>query len=261
MQHADDTPVLRADHNGISTLTLNRPLQFNALSEELLTTLQQHINDIATDRSLRCVILAAAGKAFSAGHDLKQMRANPTLDYYQQLFQHCATVMQSLQRLAIPVIAKVQGLTTAAGCQLVASCDLAIASTEAQFAVSGINVGLFCSSPAVALTRNISTKNAFDMLFTGRFIDAQTACDWGLINEAVHPDHLDEAIAKKAALLSSKNPTAIRYGKAMFYQQRQMPLDQAYEYAADVMARNMMEEDALEGVTAFIEKRPPHWQA
>lgn len=261
MQHDKNVFVVRADHNGITTLELNRPQQFNALSDELLAELQQHLDDIATDNSIRCVVLVAAGKAFCAGHDLKQMRSKPELSYYQNLFNRCAAVMQSIQSLPIPVIARVQGVATAAGCQLVASCDLAIASTDARFAVSGINVGLFCSSPAVALSRNVSTKNAFDMLVTGRFIDAQTAVDWGLINQAVAPDQLNEAIAQKVAAIISKSPASIRYGKTMFYKQKQMNLEQAYDYAAEVMAQNMMEEDAIEGVDAFIEKRQPNWKS
>lgn len=260
MQQHASAYVERSDHQGVITLKLNRPQQFNALSEELLQALQTHLNDIAQDQTVRCVVLAAAGKAFCAGHDLKQMRQHPQLFYYQELFSRCAGVMQSIQNLPVPVIARVQGLATAAGCQLVASCDLAIASTEAKFAVSGINVGLFCSTPAVALSRNLSTKHAFDMLVTGRFIDAQTAADWGLINAAVAPEALDQALAEKLDIILAKSPTAIRYGKTMFYRQKQMPLDQAYEYAAEVMAQNMMEEDAAEGVDAFIEKRPAIWQ-
>lgn len=259
MQSPSSELVLRADHNGITTLELNRPERYNALSEELLDSLQQHLDQIAEDTSVRCVVLAAAGKAFSAGHDLKQMRSKPRLDYYQQLFQQCAGVMQSIQQLPVPVIARVHGIATAAGCQLVASCDLAIASADAQFAVSGINVGLFCSSPAVALSRNIPTKHAFDMLVTGRFIDAQTAAQWGLINEAVAPEALNEAVAQKVATILTKSPTAIRYGKSMFYKQQQMDLASAYAYAAEVMAKNMMEEDAAEGIDAFIEKRTPNW--
>lgn len=261
MQSDHHALVNRVDHNGITTLELNRPQQFNALSEELLSALQQQLDDIATDQNIRCVVLAAAGKAFCAGHDLKQMRSKPELAYYQQLFAQCAHVMQSIQALPIPVIARVQGIATAAGCQLVASCDLVIASTEAKFAVSGINVGLFCSSPAVALSRNVGTKNAFDMLITGRFIDAQTAVQWGLINEAVTPEQLNEAVAQKVAAIISKSPASIRYGKAMFYKQQKMELSQAYEYAAEVMAQNMMEEDAVEGVDAFIEKRPAVWKS
>ncbi|HJH24850.1 MAG TPA: enoyl-CoA hydratase [Paenalcaligenes hominis] len=253
--------VLHTEHGGIVTLELNRPHQFNALSHELLQALAQHIEAIEHNPQARVVILQAKGNAFCAGHDLKQMRAKPSLTYYQQLFTQCTQVMQGLQRLPIPVIAKVHGLATAAGCQLIASCDLVIASTQAQFAVSGINVGLFCSSPAVALSRNLSPKRAFDLLVTGRFIDAQTAEQWGLINHVVPAHQLDQAVQDKVDLLLAKNATAIRYGKRLFYEQLEMPQAQAYAHAVQVMAHNMMEEDALEGLSAFIEKRPAHWQS
>lgn len=260
MLNQESPLVLYTEHDGVITLELNRPHQFNALSQELLQALQRHIETIGQNPQARLVILQAKGKAFCAGHDLKQMSTSPKLSYYQQLFTQCAQVMQGLQQLRIPVIAKVHGLATAAGCQLVASCDLVIASTQAQFAVSGINIGLFCSSPAVALSRNLSPKHAFDLLVTGRFIDAQTAMQWGLINQVVSPDQLDQAIQDKTTLILSKNATAIRYGKRLFYEQLEMPLTQAYAHAAQVMAQNMMEEDALEGLNAFIEKRPAHWQ-
>ncbi len=253
--------VQRETRNGVVTLSLNRPQQFKAISEAMLDALQRAINDIAGDDSVRCVVLAAAGKAFCAGHDLREMRGTPALAYYQALFARCSTVMQAIQALPVPVIARVHGVATAAGCQLVASCDLAIASHAARFAVSGINVGLFCSTPAVALSRNVSAKRAFDMLVTGRFIDAATAADWGLINEAVPDAELDDAITRKVAEILSKSPAAIRHGKAMFYRQRQMALDDAYTYAGDVMAHNMMEEDAGEGVDAFLEKRPAKWRS
>ncbi len=189
------------------------------------------------------------------------MRGTPELTYYRALFARCSEVMQAIQALPVPVIARVHGIATAAGCQLVGSCDLAIASEAARFAVSGINVGLFCSTPAVALSRNVLPKRAFDMLVTGRFIDAATAADWGLINEAVPDVALDDAVARKVAEIVSKSPAAIRYGKAMFYRQRQMPLADAYAYAGDVMARNMMEEDAAEGIDAFLQKRPARWKS
>ena len=260
--HADttiNTPVLRDDRDGVVTLRLNRPLQFNALSEAMLDALHRALSDIADDAGVRCVVLGAEGKAFCAGHDLREMRGTPELAYYQALFARCSTVMQAIQALPVPVIARVHGVATAAGCQLVGSCDLAIASDAARFAVSGINVGLFCSTPAVALSRNVSCKRAFDMLVTGRFIDAATAADWGLVNEAVPGAELDDVVARKVAEIVSKSPAAIRYGKAMFYRQRQMPLSEAYAYAGDVMARNMMEEDAGEGIDAFLEKRPARW--
>jgi len=256
-----DEPVLaRQDHDGVVTLCLNRPRQFNALSEELLDALQRELDSIANDPAVRCVVLAAAGKAFCAGHDLRQMRATPDAEYYRALFARCSRMMQSLQTLPVPVIARVQGLATAAGCQLVGACDLAIASDTARFAVSGINFGLFCSTPAVALSRNVSPKRSFDMLVTGRFIDAATAVDWGLVNEAIPESDLDAAVQRKCDAILAKSPAAIRHGKAMFYRQRQMTLEDAYVFAGDVMTRNMMEEDAGEGVDAFIAKRTPVWK-
>ncbi|MFC7516371.1 enoyl-CoA hydratase [Herbaspirillum sp. GCM10030257] len=251
----------RTERDGVITLCMNRPLQFNALSEAMLDAMRRELDSIAMDPTVRCVVLAGAGKAFCAGHDLREMTKSPRLTYYQALFARCSLVMQGIQMLPVPVIARVHGVATAAGCQLVASCDLAIASESARFAVSGINVGLFCSTPAVALSRNVSSKRAFDMLVTARFIDAATAADWGLINEAVPDGELDEAIARKTAEILTKSPTAIRYGKSMFYRQRQMALGDAYAYASDVMARNMMEEDAAEGVDAFLEKRPACWRS
>jgi enoyl-CoA hydratase/carnithine racemase len=254
-----DPILIREDNAGVATLRLNRPLQLNALSDAMLDALQSALAAIAQDTEVRCVVLAGAGKAFCAGHDLREMRSQPSLAYYQALFARCGAVMQAIQALPVPVIARVHGIATAAGCQLVASCDLAIASTEARFAVSGINVGLFCATPAVALSRNMSPKRAFDMLVGGRFIDAATAQDWGLINEAVAADELDAAVARKAAEIASKSPAAIRHGKALFYRQRQMTLADAYACAGEVMARNMMEEDAGEGIDAFLEKRQPKW--
>lgn len=255
--HEAGVLVKRSMQGGVVTLTLNRPGQFNALSEGVLAALQAEIDALAADPLLRCVVLAAEGRAFCAGHDLREMRGEPRIEYYRQLFAQCSRVMQGLQALPVPVIARVQGLATAAGCQLVASCDLAVAARSARFAVSGINVGLFCSTPAVALSRNVSPKRAFDMLITGRFIDADVAADWGLVNEVADDVALDAAVQAKVEEILSKSPTAVRYGKAMFYRQRQMALAEAYDYAGDVMARNMMEEDACEGIDAFIEKRPP----
>lgn len=251
--------LLRKDENGAVYLTLNRPTKFNTLSETLLIALQDQLDSIAAEPAVRCVVIAANGKGFCAGHDLKEMRAHPDHGYYQSLFQRCSRVMQSLVNLPVPVIAKVQGMATAAGCQLVASCDLAIAGRSASFAVSGINVGLFCSTPAVALSRNISAKRAFDMLVTADFIDADTAFDWGLLSGVADDAELDAAVAAKVEKLLSKSPAAIRYGKAMFHQQRQMPLADAYELAGNVMADNMMNPDVAEGIDAFLEKRKPTW--
>jgi enoyl-CoA hydratase/carnithine racemase len=216
-----DSPYLVTEvRAGIATLQLNRPQQLNALSEPVLEALQRRLDELSGDPGLRCVILAASGRAFCAGHDLEEMRRTPTLEYYQSLFARCSRVMQSIRSLPVPVIARVQGIATAAGCQLVGSCDLAIASEEARFAVSGINVGLFCSTPAVALSRNVSTKRAFDLLVTGKFIDAATALDWGLINDVVPAALLEEATTRKAAEIAAKSPSAIRHGKALFYVSR-----------------------------------------
>ncbi|WP_179400865.1 enoyl-CoA hydratase [Burkholderia guangdongensis] len=252
--------LLRDDRDGVVTLRLNRPQQFNALSDALLDHLEHAFASLAADARVRCVVLAGEGKAFCAGHDLREMRGKPDLDYYRALFTQCARVMQAIRALPVPVIARVHGIATAAGCQLVAACDLAIAADTARFAVSGINVGLFCATPAVPLSRNVSAKRAFDMLVTGRFVDAATAVDWGLVNEAVPEDALDVAIARKVAEIVAKSPVAVRYGKAMFHRQREMTLEDAYAYASDVMARNMMEDDVREGIDAFLEKRPARWR-
>ncbi|HKW84931.1 MAG TPA: enoyl-CoA hydratase, partial [Burkholderiaceae bacterium] len=244
--------LLREARDGVVTLTLNRPAQFNALSDDLLEAMQQALDAVAEDAGARCVVLAGAGRAFCAGHDLREMRGRPQLAYYQALFAKCGQVMQRIQSLPVPVLARVHGIATAAGCQLVASCDLAIAAQSARFAVSGINVGLFCSTPAVALSRSVSAKRAFDMLVTGRFIDAATAADWGLVNEAVPDAELDAAVARMTDQIAAKSPAAVRYGKQMFQRQRQMALPEAYAYAGDVMACNMMEDDAAEGIAAFL---------
>lgn len=257
---AEDS-LLRVDSvDGVITLTLNRADQFNALSEEMLGALQQALAAVAADDSARCVIVAGAGRAFCAGHDLKQMRANPDKAYYEALFAQCGDVMQRIVTLPVPVIARVHGVATAAGCQLVASCDLAIAADTARFAVSGINVGLFCSTPAVALTRNMPMKKAFEMLVTGQFIGAEEAAAQGLINRAVPADQLDAEVAALAQAICAKSPLAVRTGKAMYRRQFSMGLEQAYDYAGKVMAGNMMAEDAGEGIDAFMQKRQPIWK-
>lgn len=255
-----NAPLLRHDEAGVATLTLNRSASFNALSEEMLTALQEALEGLTQDTRVRCVVIAAEGRAFCAGHDLKQMRANSEKAYYQDLFTRCAAVMQAIVELPVPVIARVQGLATAAGCQLVASCDLAVAARSARFAVSGINAGLFCSTPAVALSRNVARKRAMEMLLTGEFIGAETAHDWGLINRVAADDALDDAVAELTASICAKSAVAVRTGKAMFQRQLQMPLDEAYAFAGEVMACNMMAEDAAEGIDAFIEKRSPEWR-
>jgi enoyl-CoA hydratase/carnithine racemase len=243
----------------VVTLTLNRPHAFNALSEEMLAALQRELVAIAQDESLRVVVLAAEGKAFCAGHDLKEMRAAPSLDYYERLFAQCSDMMLTIQRLPVPVIARVQGIATAAGCQLVAMCDLAVASSTAKFAVSGVNLGLFCSAPGVALSRNILQKAAFEMLVTGEFISAQEAKQRGLVNRVAEPEQLDTEVEKLVARIISKPRVAVAMGKEFFYRQMELGIAAAYKAAGQTMACNMMDEAALEGVQAFIDKRPPRW--
>ena len=252
--------LLRHDANGVRTLTLNRPAQYNTLSEAMLDELQQALESIAGDSSVRVVIIAAAGKAFCAGHDLKEMRATPRQDYYEALFAKCSRMMLTIQRIPQPVIARVHGIATAAGCQLVASCDLAVASTEARFATSGIGVGLFCMTPGVALSRNIGRKQAFEMLFTGEFVSAARAVELGLVNSAVPPEELDEAVDCLAGAILAKSQAAIAAGKSVFHRQLEMDIEEAYELAAREMACNMMFHDAGEGIDAFIGKRKPVWK-
>ena len=244
------------------TLTLNRPHAFNALSEEMLAALQRELDAMAQDESVRVVVLAAEGKAFCAGHDLKEMRAAPSLDYYKhykRLFAQCSDMMLTIQRLPVPVIARVQGIATAAGCQLVAMCDLAVASSTAKFAVSGVNLGLFCSAPGVALSRNILRKAAFEMLVTGEFISAQEAKQRGLVNRVAEPEQLVAELEKLVATIVAKPRIAVAMGKEFFYKQVELDIAAAYEAGSQTMACNMMDEAALEGVQAFIEKRPPRW--
>jgi enoyl-CoA hydratase/carnithine racemase len=252
--------VLRQQTGGVVTLTLNRASKFNPLSEEMMTALQTELNQITTDPQVRVVILAAEGKAFCAGHDLKQMRAEPSNAYYKKLFNQCSKMMHTIQTMPQPVIARVQGLATAAGCQLVAMCDLAVAATDASFAVSGVSYGLFCATPSVALSRNISRKQAMEMLLTGDFIDAATALDRGLVNRVVPLEFLDEEIESIANSILAKPAVAISMGKQLFYRQLEMGIDAAYQLAGQTMACNMMDEAALEGVQAFIEKRDPAWK-
>ena len=254
-----DVLMVTRDARGVVTLTLNRPLAFNALNEALLAALQSAIDAVATDASVRVVVLAAAGKAFCAGHDLKEMRAEPSLGYYQKLFAQCSQVMLGLQRLPVPVIARVQGMATAAGCQLVAQCDLAVAAEGARFATSGVNYGLFCATPGVALSRNIGRKAAFEMLVTGAFISAQEAQAQGLINRAVLLEQLDAEVEKWVASIVAKPQVAVAMGKGLFYRQIEAGMEAAYEDALQTMACNMMDADALEGVQAFIEKRAPRF--
>ncbi len=247
------------DARGAVTLTLNRPQAFNSLSEAMLTALLDELNALAKDEIVRVVVLAAAGKAFCAGHDLKEMRAEPSLDYYQKLFAQCAKVMMAVQRLPVPVVAKVHGIATAAGCQLVAMCDLAVAASTARFAVSGVNLGLFCATPAVALSRNLGRKAAFEMLVTGEFISAEEARVKGLVNRVAVPEELDAEVERLVASIVAKPRVAVSLGKALFYRQLESGIEAAYVDAGQTMACNMMDDSALEGVQAFIDKRPPRW--
>ena len=256
-----DAPVLlRQDKDGVATLTLNRPDQFNSLSEALIDALQRELDRIAADDSVRVVVIAGAGRAFCAGHDLKEMRANPRQSYYEDLFGRCGRMMQAVVALPKPVIARVHGVATAAGAQLVASCDLALASDNARFGTTGINLGLFCSTPSVAVSRAIGKKRAFELLFTGDMIDAKTAEGVGLINRAVPAAELDAELAKLTKKLAAQLPVAVHTGKQMFEKQLGMELPDAYRFAGDTMAANMMEADTVEGIDAFIEKRDPSWK-
>jgi len=257
---ADPPLVLRErDARGVVTLTMNRPAAFNALSEGMLEALQSAFDAVAQDEQARVVVLAAAGKAFCAGHDLKEMRAEPSLAYYQALFERCTRLMLTIQRLPVPVIARVQGIATAAGCQLVAMCDLAVAASTARFAVSGVNFGLFCATPSVALSRNVLRKQAMEMLLTGDFIDAAEARSRGLINRFAEPDALDAEIESLVQRIVAKPRVAIAIGKDQFYRQAETGIEAAYAIAGQAMACNMMNEAALEGVQAFIDKRKPAW--
>lgn len=257
---AQGAPLLvRSQDGAVLRLTLNRPQQYNALSQQMLGALREEFSQIATDDTIRVVILGGAGKAFCAGHDLREIRDNPRLEYHQWLFAECAQFMGQLRALPQPVIARVHGIATAAGCQLVASCDLAVASTEARFATSGINVGLWCATPAIALTRNVAQKPAFEMLFTGEFIDADTARERGLVNRVVPAERLDEEVARLAASIVSKPARVVAAGKELFYRQQQMGVDAAYQLAAQAMACNLQEPATREGIEAFLNKRRPNW--
>jgi enoyl-CoA hydratase/carnithine racemase len=253
--------VLRSDRaDGLTTLTLNRPGQFNSLSKDMLTAIKDELDAIAANEAVRVVVIAGAGKAFCAGHDLKEMRANHDKGYMQALFRQCGELMLTLTRMPQPVIARVHGIATAAGCQLVSMCDLAVAADVAKFAVSGINVGLFCSTPAVGLARNLGRKAALEMLLTGDFIDAMEAKSKGLVNRVVPADALDAEVERLVQSILAKSAIAVRIGKGMFYKQLEMGLTEAYDYASEVMACNMMSEDAGEGIDAFMQKRKPEYK-
>ena len=255
---APTSELLRTDRAGVTTLTLNRPQQFNAFSSALIDTLAAAVDEVGRDRSVRALVIAGAGKAFCAGHDLKEMRERPEL--VDQVFARFSALMVSLTRLPQPVIARVHGVAFAAGCQLVAQCDLAVASTAAQFATSGVKFGLFCSTPGVALARNVGRKHAMEMLLTGDSIDAATALERGLVNRVVAPDAVDATIDELVHAILEKTPVAVAAGKRAFYEQVDAPLEAAYGIASRAMVCNMQTSDAAEGIAAFAAKRKPQWK-
>ncbi len=263
---AADAPILlREDKGSIAILTLNRPQARNSLSEAMLETLGDALTAIARERSVRAVVLAANGPAFCAGHDLKEINARRTdadrgRAYFNRIMELCSTVMQQIVTLPQPVIAAVHATATAAGCQLVASCDLAVASETAKFATPGVNIGLFCSTPMVALSRNVSRKHAMEMLLTGDLIPAEDAAQIGLINRVVAPGSERAQALALAEKIAGKSALTVKIGKQAFYRQAEMPLADAYKYASEVMVENMLARDAEEGISAFIEKREPKWQ-
>lgn len=258
------TILIKEIKDNVAKLTLNHPEKLNALSDEMLSALTAELDVISADTSIKVVVIAGNGKAFCAGHDLKQMQAKRHADdggaaALKDLFDRCAVMMQKIQELPQPVIAQVHGIATAAGCQLVATCDLAVSTDDTRFGVNGVNIGLFCSTPMVALTRNIGRKAAFEMLTTGRFIHADEAKSLGLINKFVTADQLDDATFELAEGIAAKLGVAVRYGKSAFYHQAEMSTKEAYDFAGDIMVRNMIEKDTDEGISAFLEKRKPNW--
>ena len=259
-QMTEEALVLRHDDEGVTTLTMNRPQARNALSQGMLRAMLDAFIEVSTDETARVVILAGAGPDFCAGHDLKEIKAqNYSRNYTEQLFADCAELMQTIIRLPKPVIAQVHGIATAAGTQLVASCDLAISSQDARFATPGVNIGLFCSTPMVALSRNLSNKHAMQMLLTGDLIDAQNAYRMGLVNEVVDAEQLETKTMELARKIASKSPLTVAIGKEAYYRQAELPLSEAYDYTKEVMVRNLEARDAQEGISAFIEKRHPVW--
>lgn len=254
-----DAILLREDNEGVCTLTLNRPNAYNALSMEMMLALTEQLNAIADDISVRVVVIQGGGKGFCAGHDLKQMLGEGTEDYYQQTFDTCATLMQTIVNLPVPVIAQVHGVATAAGCQLVASCDLAVSADNARFATPGVNIGLFCSTPMVALTRAIKPKHAMELLLLGDLVGAERAAEMGLVNWLVPADELEAYTNDVAKKIASKSRKTLSIGKQAFYKQSEQTLAEAYNQCARVMTENMLTDDAQEGIDAFIGKRHPQW--
>jgi enoyl-CoA hydratase/carnithine racemase len=252
--------LLEALEDGVLRLTLNRPAARNALSVGLMAALQQALRRAAGEKGCRVVVIAGAGPAFCAGHDLRELRADPSRAAYERIFAQCSALMLQIVRLPKPVIAEVQGIATAAGCQLVASCDLAVAAEDARFATPGVNIGLFCSTPMVALSRAVGRKAAMEMLLTGELVDAATARSLGLVNRVVPRGELAAAARDLARRIAAKSALTLAIGKEAFYRQAELPLAEAYRYAAEVMTKNMLARDAAEGIDAFLEKRPPVWQ-
>ena len=260
MAVVNEPVLLRNDENGVAFLTLNRPQQRNALSVALLTALQNAIDAIARDTSIKVVVIGGAGPGFCAGHDLKEMRANPGRENYETLFELCSRLMLSIVRLSKPVIARVHGIAAAAGCQLAATCDLVVAANDARFAVNGINVGLFCSTPMVALSRAVGRKAALEMLLTGDLVSAEHARAIGLVNRLAPPEELDDEVRALAGHIAGKLTLAVAIGKEAFYRQAELGLEEAYAYTGAVMTKNMLARETEDGIDAFIEKRPPPWQ-
>lgn len=256
---SDALVIHERDERGVHRLTLNQPQNFNALGADMIAAIQGVLDAVAKDDAARVLVIGAVGKAFCPGHNLKEMIATPTSEAYNTLFNQCTKMMMSLIKLPVPVIARVQGIATAAGCQLVAQCDLAVAVQEARFAVSGVNLGLFCSTPSVSLSRNVPTKAAMEMLITGEFISAQQALQWNLINRVCEAADLDATVEQLVQNILKKPRLALVMGKEMFYKQREMGMEAAYQLAGHTMACNMLDASALEGVTAFTEKRAPKW--
>jgi enoyl-CoA hydratase/carnithine racemase len=261
VQAVASEPMLLRDHDdGVATLTLNRPAQFNSLSKAMLGELQAALDQIAEDKTVRAVVIAGAGRAFCAGHDLKEMRAHRDQAFIKALFDDCSRLMLTITQLPQPVIARVHGIATAAGCQLVGMCDLAVAAETAQFATSGIRVGLFCATPGVAVSRNVSRKRALEMLLTGEFVSARTALDFGLINRVVPQQELDAEVRRLVDSVIAFPPAVIARGKRLFYRQIDMGIEDAYAEASEAMAQNMMLDETAEGIDAFIGKRTPEWK-
>ena len=252
--------LLRRDEAGIVWLTLNRPAQRNALSIALMAALQAELDAIAADKTAKAVVIAGAGPAFCAGHDLREMRGNPGRQHYETVFRQYSHLMLSIVKLPKPVIARVHGIATAAGCQLVASCDLAIAAEDARFATPGVNIGLFCSTPMVALTRAVGRKAAMEMLLTGDLVDAARARELGLVNRVAPVSRLDQEVTELARQIAGKSALTLAIGKEAFYRQAELGIAEAYAYASEVMTRNMLARDAEEGIDAFLEKRPARWE-